>query len=189
MVFVDNKGGYMLVYSAQSQIVLDTIAKEDIYYVKRRYITEKYGEVAAVMLQAYDWFVIEMMKRVHKPDGAEYPVWNDIDKKYLYIGNDAKLLTLQVPNNELILFDNHGWERVLQMNYVGMNLEDERIFDNMLESRGISTGSEVFLSPYYPAEKQKIIKSWSRIFNVTLENATRCATWKIENTWIKKINR
>jgi len=174
----------MKVYSSQRKIVLDTLEETGTYQVKKAYIHEKYEDVACVMFHAYDWFV-KQMTHLHKPIGADYPVWHSLNTSYLTQGEDTCLLELEIPESKLILFNNHGWERVLQMNYVGHDLDDEKAIDDMLRKRGISTGSSVFNSPHYPMEKRAILKSWPRIFDLTNAKVIRAATWSIEADWIK----
>lgn len=175
----------MKLYSAQREIVLNTIEETGNYFVKGKFIKQKYGEVAGVMFNAYDWFVKEMIRVVDKPLEAEYPVWHSVDAKYLHMDHETKLITLSIPDEKVILFDNHGWERVLQMNYVGESIEDEMTFDRGLKAKGIDDGYKVFTTPYYPLEKQEIIKSWKRIFDVSESRAVRAASWNIKKSWVE----
>ncbi len=69
-----NKNETITLYTGQRQVVLDTLKNEGIYHVKKNYVKEKYREVSSIFLEAYSWLVKEMEKRVHKPEGAEYPV-------------------------------------------------------------------------------------------------------------------
>ncbi|MCH4890860.1 DUF3841 domain-containing protein [Acidaminobacter sp. JC074] len=172
----------MKVYSSQRQLVIDGLNEAD-YFVKKTYITKKYGQVSHIMLHAYDWF-IKQMGHMYKPDHAEYPVWHALDSAYLTQGPDASVLELEIPESDLILFDNHGFERILQMNYIGIDPDDEEAFDESLRKKGISCGSDVFLKPHYPLEKKKILSSWPRVFDISSTSVVRAATWTIKPDWI-----
>lgn len=175
---------FEIMYTVQRNIVIDVLKKEGCYTVKKEYIKSKYGEVSSIMLNAYDWFVSKMKKEIPMPQNAEYPVWMSKDSSILTSSEDSDFLKLKVPKNEIILFDNHGWERVLSMNYVGKDADDEKKMDENFYKKGIQTGYDTFIKPYYPMERQQIINSWSRIFDVIDSQYVRGAAWKIESDWI-----
>ena len=173
----------MRLYTAQSRVVLDTLEKTGSYIVKREYIISKYGEAAGVMLKAYDWFKLKFDKRVRKPEYADYPVWLFKDYDYAKANYGEFMLELEVPEEYLVLFDNKGWEKVLSMDYVPVDAEDEKRFDKELEGMGIDCGYTVFEKPHYPMLRSRIKKSWDRIFDCK-SDVLRAATWEIRAEWI-----
>ena len=175
---------YTLFYTVQSQVVLDAIKKNGHSTVKKIYIQEKYGDTAKVFLTAYDWFVKHFETRIPKPNTAEYPIWLFQDPTYLDVHPGQILLTLRVPNNAFLAFDNAGWEKVLSMNYVGTSTSEEIAYNTKLEKMGLDCGYRAFETPFYPHIKREIMQSWARIFNLTDQSVVRAATWEIKEAWL-----
>jgi hypothetical protein len=172
-------------YTAQSGIVLDTIQEKEISYVKKEYIKAKYGEdISKIILIAYDWFAKEMEKKIDKPENAEYPVWLFKNKKYALTYGADNLLNLNIPEKEVILFDNRKWERVLNLNYVGNSLEEEKEFDRKLRNYGMQTGYDVFKSPLHIKLKKEIKDSFSRIFDIEDKSIVKGASWCLKKEWL-----
>ena len=44
-----------MMYTAQADIVLDTLARDGVYYVKKSYVQQKYRETAWIFREAYDY--------------------------------------------------------------------------------------------------------------------------------------
>lgn len=172
-------------YTAQTDIVYDTIKEQGIYLVKKKYVEEKYKEVAPSMLKAYNWFAEKLSALVAKPDGAELPVWHFQDQRYAKVHMSQQVKLLKIPEDQVLLFDNKGWERVLSLDYVGLNEADQRKFAEKLERMGLDCGYRVFEKPFYPHIRKEIENSWSRIFTLTETSIIRGATWMIDSEWIE----
>jgi hypothetical protein len=174
-------------YAAQSQIVIDTISDKGEYIVKKKYIEQKYGEVASVMLKAYDWFVNRLEKNVPKPDAAEYPVWLYEDPKYAKVHVSQRMIKLEIPCDEILEFDNRKWERVLRQEYIGIDKDDERAFEEKMRRQGVDCGCKVFENSFYPILKRDIEKSWDRLFDINEKSIVQAASWIIKEEWIVDI--
>lgn len=172
----------MIVYAAQDDVVIETLKTSD-YYVRRHFVEKKYGEVANVMLKVYDWFVLEMKKQVDQPLTSDYPIWLFLEPTYAKGHPTQRLITLDIPEDCLILFDRSGWEKVLSLSYVPKNIEDEKVFNNQLKSQGIDCCYTLFEKPYYPLLKKTVENSWKRIF----KGKTQAAVWYLKSSWIKEI--
>ncbi|MDW7667327.1 MAG: DUF3841 domain-containing protein [Bacillota bacterium] len=173
-------------YTAQSNIVVKTIKENEVSYVKKEYIETKYGnEISKIILIAYDWFVKEMERKIGKPEKAEYPVWLFKNKKYALTYGADNLLNLNIPEKEVILFDNRKWERVLNLNYVGNSLDEEKEFDRKLRNYGMQTGYDVFKSPLHINLKKQIKDSFSRVFEMEDKSIVRGASWCLKKEWIE----
>ena len=77
--------------------------------------------------------------------------------------------------------------------YVPLNPADERSHNEELKQMGIGNEALLFTSSkgnFYPMMKQKIIKSWERIFDPS-ENIDNCVgtVWEIRPEWIREIER
>ncbi|MBN2899001.1 MAG: DUF3841 domain-containing protein [Clostridia bacterium] len=174
----------MKFYTAQNQIVLDTISEQGYSVVKKSYIEEKYGHQAKLFLRAYDWFVRHSQQRVIKPSYAEYPIWLFLNPNYVTVHPDQQLLALNIPTGFYTLFDNAGWERILSMDYVGSDTSDQLAFSEKLHRMGLDCGYRAFESPFYPHIQREILQSWSRIFNLTEQSVVRAAVWEIKKEWL-----
>lgn len=175
-----------ILYTAQSDIVLEKLKTNDCIYVKKEYIQKKYGKTLSKnIFIAYDWFVKAFKEKVDPPEKAEYPFWLFEDPRYAKSYGDANLIKLLIPENEVVLFDNHKWERVLNLNYVGKSKAEEKAFDQNLKKYGLQTGLDVFNSPLHISLKNKIKKSFEGIFEVNENSVVRAASWCLKKDWIK----
>lgn len=172
-------------WTVQTQQVIDTIQKDEIYYVKRRYLDEKYGETAWIFKTAYDFFIWQAQQIIPRPEKAESPVWMFCDRRWAVPDQNTKLLKLEIPKEEMILFDLRKWSRILNLSYVG-NKEETARFEEKLKRAGIAAPSDVFEKPYYPMYKNEIIGSWKKLFEEkNLEEMyTQGAAWQIRKEWI-----
>jgi hypothetical protein len=174
-------------YTAQSDIVLEKLKAKDCIYVKKEYINKKYGDdLSKNVLIAYDWFVKSFKEKVNQPEEAEYPFWLFEDPRYAKTNGDANLVELSIPEDEIVTFDNHKWERVLNLNYVGKSKAEEKAFDQDLKKYGLQTGLDVFNSPLHIGLKNKIKKSFERIFELDENSVVRGATWCLKKEWIQE---
>ena len=175
-------------YTAQSDIVLKKLKSQNCVYVKKKYIEKKYGKnLSKNIFIAYDWFVNEFKKRVDKPNLAEYPFWLFKDKNYAKTYGSSNLLKVNIDDNKIVLFDNHKWERVLSLNYVGDSLEEEKEFDKRLKKYGLQTGLDVFNSPLHIKLQKEIKESFKKIFDIDEKSNIRAASWCLKNDRINKL--
>ena len=175
-----------ILYTAQSDLVLEKLKANECIYVKKEYIRKKYGEdLSKNIFIAYDWFIKAFKEKVDPPEKAEYPFWLFEDPRYAKTYGDANLIELSISEDEIITFDNHKWERVLNLNYVGKSKAEEKAFDQDLKKYGLQTGLDVFNSPLHISLKKKIKNSFERIFEVDENSIVRGATWYLKNEWIQ----
>lgn len=177
-----------VMWTAQTQRVLDTLEKDGVYYVKKQYVEEKYQETAWSFRLAYHFMGEQMAKRVKRPIDAESPVWMYKEPKWAGAQGSAPLIELEVPSEELILFDLRKWNRILNMSLVGTEAE-QRTLDEELKRQGISDISDVFQKPFYPVLKRKVMKSWEKLFEETdvEEGYLQGASWRLRKEWIVSI--
>lgn len=151
------KNNTITMWTTQAQIVLDTLERDGVYYVKKEYIDKKYGKTAWIFKTAYEFFRQHAKDIVPKPEEAESPVWMFRDSKWAGEYEGATCLKLEIPAEELILFDLRDWTRILSLEPIGS--EDERVaIEWELKRQGIMTASDVFEKPFYPLLKQRIQK-------------------------------
>lgn len=183
----DEKGGreYLTMWTSQTKRVLETLERDGVYYVKKRYIEEKYGNTAWIFQEAYRFFTEKAKRVTEKPAEAESPVWVFYDKKWVMPGPDAYCIELRIPKEEVILFDLRLWSRVLNLSYMGTR-EQEEAFERKLQQTGISNSMDVYVKPYYPALKAEIIRSWERLFSTECRDMqyAQGAAWMIRKEWV-----
>lgn len=160
---MDTNDNYITLYSPQATIVWRVVNDFGISYSRREYITDKYEESARIFLTAYDAYIHEAEKIVARSDSSAYPYWafaslDQVDPM------EQKVMKLRVPLDEVVLFDQYDWYKVLRLSYIGETPEDEAQFAKELERRGIRDASDAVLRPFYPDMRRKIVSSWNRLF-------------------------
>jgi hypothetical protein len=178
-------------WTHQSKKVKNLLFKQHRLTVKKRYIEQKYGAEAEIFLKAYDFFVKEAKKIVAKPEEAEYPFWAAADPQTALSGGSGFLIKLKIPQNKVIIFDKKKWNQILNLSYIADDQEDLNEHKKILKKFGITDDSEVVLSPHYPVLKNKIIKSWQKLFQGKNENFTSekkgAAIWELREEWVEEI--
>ena len=179
----------IILYSAQTNTVWDVIERDGVCYSKEEYVRRKYQESAPIFVTAYSWFVSQMPKYVEKPEQAEYPYWAFAD---LYsIDQSDHTLHLSVPKDEAVLFDVMDWNKIMRLSYIGENEEEEKAFFEDMAMRGLNW-NDVMLTSFYPDWKQKILKSWDRLFrhheaikagDTSGVHSVQAGLWRIKKNW------
>lgn len=175
------KNNLCRIYTAQSDRVIKTLDEDNYYVVKKEYIVKKYGEeIANIFLIAYNWLVKKLKKKTPKPEDAEYPIWIFKDEKYAKAYGANNLLTIDYPKNQVLFFDNKGWEQVLNLKYIPKNKKDEQNYNEKLKRYGIKNPLEILINPHYPMLKKEVLDSWERIFELNDDSIIRGAVWYID---------
>ncbi len=135
--------------------------------------------------EAYNWMAQQIRERISEPpDGVQYPVWlwhtwederkrPDMRKNwYGDKGTPIVLLTVDVPDNAVLLSDFDTWHFVLSNAYLPKNTEDDR-----------------------PHSIEETRKSWNQIFDIFSPDkdkycgptsSIQATTWEIRREWVKK---
>lgn len=188
---MDYKSNTIKLYSSQADIVLAAIERDGVCYSKAEYVRRKYQESAPIFLTAYSWFVKKMETFVPRPKEAEFPYWAFMDL-YSVDQSGGNMLELNVPKEEAVFFDMMDWNRIMQLNYIGENAEDEKEFRFEMEQRGLNPNT-VMLTAFYPEWKQKIMASWDRLFrhheaikagDLSGVYSVQAGIWRIKKEWI-----
>ena len=179
-------------YSAQTKVVFDAIERDGVCNSKAEYVRRKYQESAPIFLTAYSWFVKEMPKYVEKPEEAEYPYWAFMD---LYnVDSSDHVLELEVLADEAVYFDMMDWNKIMRLSYIGENEADEKEFLENMRACGLDW-NKVMLTNFYPDWKQKIMKSWERLFRHHEKikqgdrsgvHSVQAGLWRIKKEWMKE---
>lgn len=178
---LQDERGFFRLWTAQTKPVLDCILKEGRAVAKTAYVDQKYQEAAWVFQEAYGFFRKALAERLPAPEGAETPYWLQCSERFVFQGAGSWLLELAVPQERVLLFEREKWEKVLNLSYIGKDAAEEAAFSEELLRAGLSTSFEAFATPFYPMQKQKIKKSWERLFERTAEEPDKlaAAVWEI----------
>lgn len=190
---MDCTGNQITLYSPQSSQVLETIRRDGVCFSRPEFIRKKYGESAPLFLTVYGWFVREAAKLVLPPPGAQYPYWAVGDLSSVDRSAGGKLLTLSVPDDQVVLFDLYDWNRILQLRLLTDDPQEEKEFQRELSLRGLDV-NRVMLTDFYPEFREKIFSSWKKLFDhhealragdYSGVGAVQAALWCIRKEWIQ----
>ncbi len=150
-------------YSTQSNIVLETLKNEGVYYVKMEYVDKKYNEVSKIFKTAYTFFNEHASKILPKPVEAESAIWGFSDSMWAVPHSDSSLLTLSIPKSEVIAFDQRIFSKILNLEFVG-DEKETLAFNEKLKKYGVKDTLEIFNTSFHPLLKREILKSWEKLF-------------------------
>ncbi len=85
------------------------------------------------------------------------------DKKWAVPNAGCRRMHLEIPKDELILFDRRTWNKILNMEYVGTD-EEIAAFEQEYKRQGVRDPLDIMKSSFYPLLAQKIKKSWQHLF-------------------------
>ena len=184
-------GEALTLYTGQRGVVLDALARDGVYRVKRAYVEQKYGAAAWVFQTAYGFFCREAAKYLPPPEGAESPIWLYADPRWADAPADGALLRLEVPREHALLFDLRDWNAVLNLSYLPADEADAAAFRAELERQGVSDPLALFRTGFYPRLRRRVTGSWARLFRpADLSPAyTQAALWELRRAWIADIRR
>ena len=99
---------------------------------------------------------------------------------------------LEVPQEQIIYFDETKWDHVLNRIYIPKDPEDAAAYKEDLRKKGFSDGFQFFQGRYagkYPEEIQRIQESWQRVFTIDHWGIFNvCGNiWEIRREWVKRI--
>ena len=180
-------------YTRQNDKTLYQLERDGRLINQRVYVELHFGDIAPLFMESYDWFTKEAAKRVTKPDDVKAPLWCSISaENCLKPIPGTVVYVLEVPEDQVIYFDDVKWDYVLNRIYLPKDKEDEQAYRRHLEEMGITNRFSFFDGPYkgmYPEEEARIKESWKRIFEIddwTIFNV--CGNlWEIKKAWVKQI--
>lgn len=156
-------------------------------------LTEKFEEITDYVVRLYSWFVEEASRRLPRPAGVEFPVWCSISEENMLRPVPGQVVyVLEVDPSEVIYFDGQKWDYVLNHHYVAKDKADAAAYAKDLEAKGFSHGFSFFddkTSHFYPQERQRIIDSWIRVFDIEEWNIfnVQANLWEIRPDMIKTV--
>ena len=194
---MDSKSGTIRLYSAQRAEMIDIIKRDGTCYSKRQFIGQKYRESAQIFLTAYTWLAREGARFVPKPEKAELHYWAFTEFIALEASYGDPVLVLDVPISDCLFFNIFDWSKIMKLEYIGENEDDERKFREKIKNYGIKHASSIMLTNFYPELKREIENSWQRLFryhNMILNGerpitTIEAALWQIKKDWLSDIKQ
>ena len=177
----------------QTDAVWNKLQEDGVVFCRREYVAHKYKESASVFMTIYSWFVSEAQKIVARPEGAGFPYWAQANIINLDTSGSGHVFEVDVPNDEAVFFDYKDWTQILQFKYLAEDEGDAKKFDAELKANGVDE-FKVMTTSFYPMLKQKILKSWGRLFGHNADIVSgksnvknvSAALWCIRRSWITR---
>jgi hypothetical protein len=147
---------------------------------------------ADVYLDTYSWYAKKAEEIVPKPEEVEYPIWLATSPDQvppLRKDTNHVILELQVDAEEVIILDEKKWGYVVNYWYIPEDEEDAEEHKQQLEKYGIDSESSIYMEDFYPLLKQKIVDSWDRLFDssIQLSDQTVATLWEIKEEWVVNV--
>ncbi len=178
-------------YLNQTDVVWNKLQEDGIVFSKAEYVRKKYGESANVFMTIYSWFAVASQQYVPRPEGGELPYWAQRELVNLDTSGSGHVFLVEVPLDEVVLYDYRDWTKILQFKYLPKDEADEKAFEREMEMQGADE-FKALSTTFYPMLKSKIINSWNRVFrhNDAIKAGTSDvknvagALWCIKKEWI-----
>ena len=194
----------MKVYTIQTVAFYEELMRNGIAYCTRESHWCRDNQVQ------YDWMADQMHKRIGEPPFPEikYPVWvwqqynsrkdpippmspKDIHPEE----NEAVMLELEAPDNEVLLSDLDLWILPLNSWSISGKREDKLLYKELGEYEK-THGKCYQIHEYPPTIRQKIIDSWERVFDldsfdpyqsahIRKNRSIQGTIWYLRKEWVK----
>lgn len=178
------------VWTKQNRKVLEQLEAYGRFIADERYIRIELEDTADIMLYIYQWLARQLSDDFEKPSDAVYPVWVSLSHEATMMPEEGYVvLKLSVDESKIEYLDTAKWTKITNYSYIPSDDQDERAHNKLLEELGISNAQAV-MSRFYPEVREKIIKSWDRLFDdsVSLGSNTKYGViWEVRKDWIKRI--
>jgi hypothetical protein len=182
-------------YTRQNDKTLSQLERDGRIINQRAYVRLHFGDMAEHYLESYDWFTAEASKRVPKPADVQASIWCSISPNNCLKPIEGTVVyVLEVPEEQVIYFDEGKWDYVLNRIYIPADEADRALYKKQLTALGIKSGFEILSGRYrgqFPQEEARIRESWKRVFEIdnwTIFNV--CGNiWEIKKEWVKQIVR
>ena len=158
----------IIAWTRQAPEVWDELQNTGTYYVREAYIRSKNGPISDYYLELYRWYTLRCRSYLAIPEGLSYPIWLALtEEARLPPAENTFSLTLEVPSECLFIMDYDKWGYRVNHWYIPVDAEDERRYNEELKRCGIDNEALLIMTDkgnYYPMLRQKIIRSWDRLF-------------------------
>ena len=180
-------------WTRQVPQVWEELRNTGSYYVREAYIRNKNGPISDYYLELYRWYTFHCRRYISIPEECSYPIWLALtEETRLPAAENTISLTLEVPRDCLFIMDYDKWGYRVNHWYIPTDAEDERRYNEELKRCGIDNEALLIMTDkgnYYPMIRQKIIRSWDRLFTGPSANpdANVGTVWEIKADWVREV--
>ncbi len=178
------------VWTKQHKSVRDILLKEGRYVGRKKFIEMDLGEHYKLVLLAYDWLVEHSSNLDKKTKDAEYPIWLSVrEESHMKADDNSVSIELMVDKSDLCFINIEKWSNILNYAYLPKDKHDEAKHREFMKGCGLSD-TQAVMSRFYPEIRDKIIKSWDRLFiedDFVTNKDCYAIIWELRKEWIIKI--
>ncbi|MBP8654653.1 MAG: DUF3841 domain-containing protein [Proteocatella sp.] len=158
----------MKLWTRQHKNVVNQLNEHGVYRVRKEYILDKMDTISDYYLNLYDWYSRNASKIVPRPEGVIYPIWLSVSHEMMLQPTEGTvILEIEADRSEVIITDMDKWGYIVNYFYLPLDSEDEEKHNEELRRFGISNELSLINGDngnFYPLLKNKVIKSWERLF-------------------------
>ena len=174
----------MRFWTRQHEAVWDELQKTGQYIVKKEYIEEKNDTISEFYLKLYEWYTKAARKYIDIPEDLKYPVWLSVSEDMMLQPTEhAIIFEVEIPEGEYLICNFDKWGYRVNYFYVPLDEADEKAHMEELKKYGIASEDSLVTTSkgnFYPLLRQKIIKSWDRIFTIQPDDPLVAAVLRFE---------
>lgn len=180
----------MIFYTRQSPKVPEILKRDEIYTVSEEYIRNKYTSITDHYARLYRQLTLIARDYIDIPEGLLYPVWLSPEgTELLPDADETVFMKLDIPEGKYILANNEVWDFMINHLYFPSDKEDEAAHEEELKYYGISSPSSLIggdSANFYPLLRQKVIKSWRRIYTLMPDDPANIVglCWELHSEWL-----
>lgn len=185
----------IVLWTRQVPQVLDQLSAQGSYQVKEEYIRIKNDSIADYYLDLYRWYTRTARNYISLREDQLYPIWLSLEgQERLQLVENTVLLKVEAPREKVLLCNMDAWGYRVNYWYVPVNEEDEQAHNRELMQNGIASDDELIRTAkgnFYPLLRDKIKRSWERVFTMTDVPAEKLSAtmWELKKEWVKEVYR
>lgn len=164
------KDGRVRLWTRQDKRCLPILESRGRFTNTRYYLQEKFGDITPFFTSLYDWFVKQAEQKVPRPEDVKYPIWCSVAEEYMLRPTPNEVvLEIEKDEKDIVYFDGTRWDLVLNHMYIPADAEDDRRYGLHLQKLGVKDRHSFVAGregAIYPEEKQKVLDSWPRVFEI-----------------------
>lgn len=181
------------VWTRQHPQVLRTLEQGMVYRVREEHIRAKNDTISDYYLELYRWYTRQGSRCVPAPEGVEFPIWVSLTTaSMLQPVEGSAVLTLEVPEEQLLITDMNKWGYRVNYWYIPTDPEDERRHEAELKRCGIVNQTALIQTDkgnFYPLLRRKIVESWRRLFACPPAKPADAqgTLWELRPEWLREV--
>ncbi|MDO5689270.1 MAG: DUF3841 domain-containing protein [Tissierellia bacterium] len=180
------------VWTKQHERMLQELEETGRYTAKSRYVRLDLGELAPLVIFAYEWLAANTPNQENRPEDAQTPIWISLTQdSRMSLTPGTVLLELSI-DPEIVTPINIGkWGAILNYSYIPKDPVDAKAHNELLAQQGINDAKAV-MTPFYPVIKRQVTQSWKRLFDESVSlgvDSYYGNIWEVRREWITQIYR